>query len=115
MIKRALLILTLILGSQQLKAQNIYVKNSSYGRGYRVCIVDQPYKADLLVHKVGYQWEAKGNKGLWKFVEKPWQAAYIVSIVDNPWEADLLIYFCRNPWQAGWRNMEVKREINWID
>ena len=113
MIKRILFVLALTIGVQQLKAQSIHVRKSSYGKGYRVCIVDQPYKADLLVHRVGFQWEAQGNKGLWKFVDKPWQADYLIILVDNPWQADLTIFFCRKPWQAGWRNMDVKRELSW--
>ena len=113
MIKRILLILTLIIGIQQAKAQRIFATDATWRPGYKVFVVNQAYKADLLVYKVDHNWEAKGDKGLWKMVEHSWQADHTVIFVEDRWKADFLIYFCDRPWQAGWRDAHGRSKVKW--
>ena len=57
-----------------------------------------------MVYKVDYKSEAKGNDGLWYFVEYESQADKKIFFVDYESEADLKIYFVKYKSQAGWNN-----------
>ena len=64
-LQRIIIVICLLIAFQKCNAQSVHVRKASYGKGYRVCIVDQPWKADLSVHKVDYQWEAKMARLIW--------------------------------------------------
>lgn len=112
MIKKILYILTFLLVSQYAKAQKIHLTDATWQAGVKVFVVDQPYKADLLVYKVEHNWQAKGNKGLWNIVEHRWQADHTVIFVEHSWQADLNIYYCKNQYQAGWKNNQLKSKLD---
>ena len=108
MIKKTLYVLSFLLTSQYVEAQQIYPADATWNLGIKVFVVDQPYKADLSVYKVEHNWQAKGNKGLWNIVERRYQADHIVIFVEHSWQADLNIYYCKNQYQAGWKNDKLK-------
>lgn len=110
--RRIITFIALVLIFQKVKAQKIYPTDATWKPGVKVFVVDQPYKADLLVYKVEYNWQAKDNKGLWNIVEHPWQADHTIIFVEHSWQADLNIYYCRNQYQAGWRDDRLKYLLN---
>ena len=71
-------------------------------------MVDYKSQADLLVYKVNYKSQAKGNEGLWHFVEYKSQADFRVYFVDYKSQADLKIFFVEYKSQAGWQSKEKK-------
>lgn len=102
----------LALALHKVKAQKIYLTDATWKPGIKVFVVDQPYKADLLVCKVEHNWQAKDNRGLWNIVEHPWQADHTVIFVEYSWQADLHIYYCKNQYQAGWKNNRLKSKLD---
>ena len=60
-------------------------------------------QADLKVHRVEYKNQAKGNKGLWYFVDYPNQADKKVYFVDYANQSDLKVYFVNYSNQSGWK------------
>ncbi|MFN5921358.1 MAG: DUF6150 family protein, partial [Bacteroidota bacterium] len=58
---------------------------------------------DLVVYKAKYKSEAKGNEGLWHFVEYQSQADKKIYFVKYKSQADLLIYLTTSKNEAGWR------------
>lgn len=112
MIKKALYVLSFLLTSQYVKAQKIYPTDATWESGVKVYVVNQAYKADLVVYNVDYDWQAKGNKGLWKTVEHSWQADHTIIFVKHSWQADLNIYYCKNQYQAGWKNNQLKFKLD---
>ena len=59
-------------------------------------------QADLLVFKVDYASQAKGNEGLWFFVGYASQADKKIFFVDYASQADLKIHFVAYASQVGW-------------
>lgn len=110
--RRIITFIALVLIFQKVKAQKIYPTDATWKPGIKVFVVDQPYKADLLVYKVEHNWQAKDNRGLWNIVEHPWQADYTVIFVEYSWQADLNIYYCKNQYQAGWKNKQLKSKLD---
>jgi hypothetical protein len=109
-IQRIIIVICLLIAFQKCNAQRVFTTDATWRPGNRVFVVDQAYKADLLVYEVEYAHQAKGKKGLWKVVDKPWKADYVVIFVDKPWKADFLIYFCDRAYQAGFRDAEGRRK-----
>ena len=70
--------------------------------------MDYKSQADLLVYKVDYKSQAKGNNGLWFFVENKSYADVKVFFVDYKSQADLKIFFVDYKSQAGWNKKEQK-------
>ena len=70
--------------------------------------MDYKSQADLLIYKVDYKSQAKGNEGLWFFVEYKSQADIKVFFVDYKSQADLKVFFVDYKSQAGWVSKEKK-------
>ena len=58
--------------------------------------------------KVDYKSQAKGNDGLWYFVDYSSQSDKKIYFVDYVSQSDLKIYFVRYKSQAGWKNNSKK-------
>ena len=65
-------------------------------------------QADLLVYKVDYKSQAKGNSGLWFFTNNKSEADVKVFFVDYKSQADLKIFFVDYKSQAGWNKKGQK-------
>ena len=87
-------------------AQKIYSCDSKYDADVKIFVVESKYSADLLVYKSDSRYDAKGNEGLWYFVESRYDADKLVYFTDSKYDADLLIYFVESRYDAGWRNHE---------
>jgi hypothetical protein len=61
------------------------------------------------VYKAKYKSEAKGNEGLWHFVEYQSQADKKIYFVKYKSQADLLICFTPYKSKAGWRNKQKQQ------
>ena len=115
MIRKALYILSLLTASQYVKAQKVFLTDATWKPGVKVHVVDQAYKADLLVYEVRHNWQAEGKKlvdGLWKVVDYSWQADYTIIFVEHTWQADINIYYCNYEYQAGWRSNKTKFRVD---
>ena len=62
----------------------------------------------MVVYKVDYKSQARGNQGLWYFVDYKSQADFNIYFVKYKSQADLKIYFADYKSQAGWRKNEKK-------
>ncbi len=111
-LRRTILLISLGILFQKCQAQKVFTTDATWKSGIKVCVVDQAYKADLVVYNVDYNWQAKGNKGLWKTVEHSWQADHTIIFVKHSWQADLNIYYCKNQYQAGWKNNRLKSKLD---
>ena len=58
--------------------------------------------------KVDYKSQAKGNEGLWYFVDYASQSDKKIYFVDYSSQSDLKIYFVKYKSQAGWKNNSKK-------
>ncbi len=87
-------------------AQKIYSCDSKYDADLKIFVVESKYSADLLVYKAYSRYDAKGNEGLWHFVESRYDADKLVYFTESKYDADLLIYFVESRYDAGWRNRE---------
>ncbi len=87
-------------------AQKIYSCDSKYDADVKIFVVESKYSADLLVYKADSRYDAKGNEGLWHFVESKYDADKLVYFTESKYDADLLIYFVESRYNAGWRNCE---------
>lgn len=114
MIKKAMLILGMLIISQHVKAQKIFFAKETWKPGIKVFVVDQPYKADLLVYNVSFSWETKGNffEGLWLPVKNYTEADHMVILVEHLWQANLTIYYCKHKYEAGWRSTKPKIKLD---
>ena len=65
-------------------------------------------QADLKVYKVDYKSQAKGNNGLWYFVDYKSQADKKIYFVDYKSQADLKVYFVKYNSMSGWLNNKKK-------
>ena len=65
-------------------------------------------QADLKVYKVDYKSQAKGNNGLWYFVDYKSQADKKIYFVDYKSQADLKVYFVEYKSMSGWINNKKK-------
>ena len=87
-------------------AQKIYSCDSKYDADVKIFVVESRYSADLLVYKANSRYDAKGNEGIWYFVESRYDADKLVYFTQSKYDADLLIYFVESRYDAGWRNHE---------
>ena len=60
---------TLIFMFSFVNAQTVFSVDYASQADFKVYVVDYASQADLLVYKVKYQSQAKGNQGLWFFVD----------------------------------------------
>jgi hypothetical protein len=66
---RNLFVVVLIALTPFAKAQSIFSTQFESQAEVTVFVVDYESQADLLVHKEKYSSQAKGNEGLWYFVD----------------------------------------------
>ena len=93
-----------IFGSYIAYSQAVFSTDYKSQAEVKVYVVDYASQADLKVFKVDYPSLARGNKGLWYFVEYKSQSDKTIFFVEYPSQADLLIYFVDYKSQAGWKN-----------
>ena len=62
-------ILLFLIGTFTLSSQKIYSSDYKSQSDIKIYVVDYKSQADLLVYKVDYKSQAKGNSGLWFFVD----------------------------------------------
>ena len=62
-------LLLFLIGTLTVSSQKIYSSDYKSQSDINVYVVDYKSQADLLVYKVDYKSQAKGNNGLWFFVE----------------------------------------------
>ena len=67
-------------------------------------MVEFESQADLKVYKVDYKSQARGNEGLWYFVDYQSQFDKKIFFVNYKSQSDLNIFFVKYKSQAGWRN-----------
>ncbi len=101
-----LILIPFLLFSLVSTAQKIYSCDSKYDADVKIFVVESKYSADLLVYKSDSRYDAKGNEGLWYFVESKYDADKLVYFTESKYDADLLIYFVESRYDAGWRNRE---------
>ena len=82
MIKNKLFFFFLIFPHLKVFSQNIFSTNYKSQSDFNIYVVNYKNQADLLVFKVEYESQAKGNNGLWYFVEYESQS-------------DKKVFFCR--------------------
>ena len=90
--------------SNNLFSQKIFSSKFSSGSNLNVFVVEFESQADLKVYKVDYKSQARGNKGLWYFVDYQSQSDKKIFFVDYKSQSDLNIFFVKYKSQAGWRN-----------
>ena len=66
------------------------------------------YSNAQTIFSVDYKSQAKGNEGLWYFVDYKSQADFNIYFVDYKSQADLKIFFVDYKSQAGWQSKEKK-------
>jgi hypothetical protein len=106
--KKLLASLFLCLTFNNFYAQKIFAVNYKSQSDIKVFVVNYESQADLKVFKVGYKIQAKGNDGLWYFVDYKSQGDKNIYFVDYKSQADLKIYFVDFKSRAGWRNNKKK-------
>ena len=89
-------------------AQKVYSTDYEYQADVKVFVVDKSYRADLIVYRVKHEYQAKGNKGLWFFVDKAYQADKKIYFTDKEYQADLKIYFTDREYRAGWEHKKYE-------
>lgn len=89
-------------------AQMIMVVDRSYRADLTVCEVSSPTRADLIVYVTDRDWQADGNEGVWKYVDRDYRADFKVMFVDREYRADLRVYFTDRRTGAGWRDTRKK-------
>ena len=67
-------------------------------------MVEFESQADLKVYKVDYKSQARGNEGLWYFVDYQSQSDKNIFFVNYKSQSDLNIFFVKYKSKAGWRN-----------
>ena len=78
-------------------------------RAYKILMgVKNESQDDLNVFKLDYHSQAKGNEGLWYFVDYSSQSDKKIYFVDYSSQSDLKIYFVKYKSQAGWKNKSKK-------
>jgi hypothetical protein len=85
-------------------AQNVFSTQYANQADLNVFVVDYENQCDLKVFKVDYSNQAKGNQGLWYFVEYGNQADKKVFFAEYANQSDLKIFFVKYKNQAGWRD-----------
>jgi hypothetical protein len=85
-------------------AQSMFSAQYSNQSDLNVFVVEYENQCDLKVFKVDYANQAKGNDGLWYFVEHANQADKKVFFADYANQSDLKIFFVKYKNQAGWRD-----------
>jgi len=106
--KKILFLLLITFLSFQLKAQKIYSVNYESRADIKLFVVEYESRADLLVFNEKYESRAKGNEGLWFFVEHESQADKSIYFVDYESQSDLKIFFVKYESRAGWKNLSKK-------
>ena len=97
-----------LIGILNISAQKIYSSEYMSQSDINIFVVDYKSQADLLVYKVDYKSQAKGNNGLWFFVDNKSEAVVKVFFVDYKSQADLKVFFVDYKSQAGWKKKEQK-------
>ncbi len=108
MIKIILTTFLFFFSAEMLSAQQIFTADYASRADVTVYVVDYESRADLLVYRVDYASRARGNEGLWYFVEYASRADTQIYFVDYASRADLKIYFVDYQSRAGWRNNSKK-------
>ena len=85
-------------------SQKIFSTKFSSGSDLNVFVVEFESQADLKVYKVDYKSQARGNEGLWYFVDYQSQSDKKIFFVDYKSQSDLNIFFVKYKSKAGWRN-----------
>lgn len=85
-------------------SQKIFSSKYSAQADVKIYVVENEGQCDLKVFKVKNSAEARGNKGLWYFVDISAQSDKMIYFVKNVGQSDLKIYFVKNKGQSGWRN-----------
>jgi len=93
---------------QKIFSQTIFSSEYKSQSDVNVYVVNYKSQADLLVFKVGYKSQAKGNDGLWYFVDYESQSDKNIFFVDYKSQADINIFFVKYKSQAGWKNKNKK-------
>ena len=101
---RCIFSLILFFGVLSSQAQNVFSSQYANQADLSVFVVDYENQCDLKVFKVDYANQAKGNEGLWHFVEYANQSNHKIFFADYANQSDLKIYFVKYKNQAGWRN-----------
>jgi hypothetical protein len=65
-------------------------------------VVDNNYKADLLVYRVDAAYKAGKNDGKWYFTDQAYKASKKIYFVDAAYKADLKIFFVDAAYKAKW-------------
>ena len=89
--------------------QRLHIVDHAFRADVKVCEVDYPNQADVLVYIAPYPHRAKGNKGHWYFTEFKFTSDKSVFFTKYRYQADVNVYFVRYPGQAKWRNEEKKK------
>lgn len=108
--KKTLVLLLSCFGCLLINAQKIYVTNMTALADAKVCIVDMPNLADLIVYKASSSIESgvNNNEGKWYFTDNELEADKKITFVQMPANADLKIYYTKASAQAGWQNRNKK-------
>ena len=85
-------------------AQNVFSSQYANQADLNVFVVEYENQCDLKVFKVDYANQAKGNEGLWYFVEYGNQAEKKVFFAEYANQSDLKIFFVKYNNQSGWRD-----------
>ena len=91
--------------------QKIYSVDYSSRSDVKVYVVDYESQSDLKVYKVNSVSQARGNEGLWYFVDNKSQADKKIFFVDYASRSDLKLFFIKYKSRAGWRNRSRKHSI----
>jgi hypothetical protein len=94
----------LFFGALSSQAQNVLSAQYANQADVAVFVVDYENQCDLKVFKVDYANQAKGNEGLWYFVDYANQADHKIFFAEYGNQSDLKIFFVPYKNQAGWRN-----------
>ena len=86
------------------QSQTIFSADYANQSDVKVFVVDYENQCDLKVFKVDYANQAKGNEGLWYFVEYANQSDHKIFFADYANQSDLKIFFVKYKNRAGWRN-----------
>lgn len=108
--KKLLLSIFTLLGTNCLFSQNIYVTDIPSISEVKVYVTSITDLADLIVYKAPMPsfWGLDQNTGIWYFVSVPELANKIINYVQIPDLADLTVYFTDFPDLAGWQNSQKK-------
>ena len=88
----------------ELFSQNIFSVKYKSQSDFTAYVVNYKSQADLLVFKVEYKSQAKGNDGLWYFVDYESQSDKKIFFEKYKSQADINIFFVEYKSQVGWRN-----------